>query len=663
MYHFTGVRSRRSMTMHHFDDIYPFSAIVSQEPMKFALILNAINPRIGGVLIRGEKGTAKSTAARALARLLPDLEVIEGCKFGCNPKDWNGLCLECQKKLPGISIAAAKMRVIELPISATEDKVVGSLDIEHALKTGEKKFEPGILAQAHRNILYVDEVNLLNDHIVDILLDTAAMGMNFVEREGVSYVHPSSFILIGTMNPEEGELRPQLLDRFGLCVDIEGIHDADTRVEVIRRRMKYERSPASFIHDWKPQEQELKDRVARAQKILADVSVPDAMLRMIAQICIDMAVDGHRADITMMKTAATIAAYHAHTEVQVEDVREAAGLVLSHRMRRRPFSEQTMDRQKLNEAIEKSRNGHSRPEQKPDPLENAQPRENTRPDGSLTTQCAEGSPFQLDSGMLEQTRRTDILKREGGGRRNVTESRDGRYVRSRIPVTVGPDIALDATIRAAAPHQKERAGDLAIQIDQSDIREKVRERKTGTTLLFVVDASGSMGAQQRMTAVKGAILSLLIDSYQKRDRVGLVAFRGTGAEVLLSPTSSVELARKYMQSLPVGGKTPLAHGLSRGLEVIRRELVINHRTIPRMILISDGRANVGMGTGSPVDDARSVAVQIRDAHIPSLVIDSEKNFISLGLARTLSDDLGGRYVRLDDLESGQLAGLVKGFGM
>lgn len=649
--------------MHHFDDIYPFSAIVGQDRMKLALLLNAINPRIGGVLIKGEKGTAKSTAARALAHLLPDLQVVTGCSVGCDPADWNGLCPDCQKKFPHITTTRVKMRVIELPISATEDKVVGSLDISHALKSGEKKFEPGILAQAHRNILYVDEVNLLNDHIVDVLLDTAAMGMNFVEREGVSYVHPSSFILIGTMNPEEGDLRPQLLDRFGLCADIEGIVDADSRVDVIRRRMQYERSPRSFISDWQEREEELRERIVRAQKLLPAVTVPDAILAMTAQICIDMAVDGHRADITMVKTAATIAAFKGRIDVNGEDVREAAPLVLSHRMRRQPFSDKQIDEQKLEESIRRSLKDDSRTEQKDESPENLSPGENSLPDDSGTTQCTEGSPFRVDPALMALPRRTDTLKREGSGRRNVTESRSGRYVRSRIPPVIGPDIALDATIRAAAPHQKGREGTLAVKIEPSEIREKVREQKTGTTLLFVVDASGSMGAHQRMTAVKGAILSLLIDAYQKRDRVGLVAFRGAGAELLLPPTSSVELARKYMQSLPVGGRTPLAHGLSLGLEVMNRELLTNRDTIPRIILISDGRANVGMGSGSPVDDARAVATQIRDARISSLVIDSEKNFISLGLAQEFSQDLGGRYVRLDDLESGQLASLVKGFGM
>ena len=652
--------------MRPFETIYPFSSIVGQEQMKCALILNAINPGIGGVLIRGEKGTAKSTAARALARLLPERSVVDGCIFGCDPADHKRLCPDCRKKITDLKSRSAPMRVVELPISATEDKVVGSLDIGHALKSGEMKFEPGILAEANRNILYVDEVNLLNDHIVDVLLDAAAMGMNIIEREGVSYSHPSSFILIGTMNPEEGELRPQLLDRFGLCVDIEGIRDVETRVEVIRRRQAYESCPETFIPAWEPQEEELRKRILTAKDLLPRVRVPDDILRMIAQVCIDMAVDGHRADITMMKTGATIAAWNNRTEVNEEDVREAAGLVLSHRMRRKPFSDQQMDKQKMEQSIRNAGKEHKHPEQNNEPHDTPHPKESRVPDSSTTTASAEGVPFRVDPQRLALPQRMDRARRDGNGKRSTTESRDGRYVRSRVPEKPNADIALDATIRAAAPFQNGRAGDLAIKIQPSELREKVRERKTGNTILFVVDASGSMGAQQRMTAVKGAILSLLIDAYQKRDRVGLVVFRGAGAEILLPPTSSVELARKYMQTLPVGGKTPLAAGLAKGLEVLQREQAVRRNTIPRLILISDGKANVGMGvsgTRSPLEDAKEVASHIRDERIPSLVIDPDQSFLSFGFAESLSDELGARYIRLDDLEAGQLAGLVKGIGM
>ncbi|WP_373838675.1 putative cobaltochelatase [Methanospirillum sp.] len=647
--------------MNHFTEIYPFSAIVGQDLMKKALLLNAINPRIGGVLIKGEKGTAKSTAARALAHLLPERKVVEGCIFRCDPTDLRNVCDDCQKRKGVFSIKTEPMRVVELPISATEDKVVGSLDIEYALKHGESVFEPGVLAKAHRNILYVDEVNLLNDHIVDVLLDAAAMGVNIIEREGISYKHPSSFILIGTMNPEEGDLRPQLLDRFGLCVDIEGIDDPDIRVEVVKRRREYDLDIRKFIAQWEDEEDDLRNRIVTAQNLLPVVTISDDMIHMIAQICLDMAVDGHRADIIMLKTAKTIAAYHEREEVGEDDVREAAELVLSHRARSQPFSDQEMDKNQIEESIQKSQQERQKPEEQKEQSEQEQkPQENTIPDGSQTTVFAEGSPFKVDQKPLMQPRRIDSFKRDGSGRRSMTESRDGKYVRSRIPDKLTSDIALDATIRAAAPHQISREGNLAIQIKPLDIREKVRERKMGNTILFVVDASGSMGAQQRMTAVKGAILSLLIDAYQKRDRVGLVVFRGSGAEILLPPTSSVELARKYMQTLPVGGKTPLAHGLTKGFEVLQREKMINAHTILRLILISDGKANVSIGSGAPLEDATEVAIHIKESGISSVVIDTEQSYIAFGLARKISDLMGAKYLKLEELQAEQIADVVKG---
>lgn len=650
--------------MQSFDEIYPFSAIVGQEQMKKALLLNAINPRIGGVLIAGEKGTAKSTAARALAHLLPEQNVVDGCLFGCDPADITNLCENCFKMKDILPSVRKRMHVVELPISATEDKVVGSLDIEYALQKGEKKFEPGVLAKANRNILYVDEVNLLNDHIVDVLLDAAAMGVNIIEREGISYKHPSSFILIGTMNPEEGDLRPQLLDRFGLYVAIEGISDPDIRVEVIRHRRMYDLNPSEFIARFSDEEDDLKARIIKAQKLLEKVCIADKMLYMIAQICLDMGVDGHRADIIMGKTAKTIAAFHERTDVNEDDVREAAELVLSHRMHNQPFPNQQMDQNKVEESIQKSQQQQQQPQEREEETEQDQkPQENTTPDGSMTTQFAEGSPFKVNQKPLSVPRRIDSFKRDGSGRRSVTESRDGKYVRSRIPDRLTADIALDATIRAAAPHQKGRVGDLAVKIEPSDLREKVRERKMGNTVLFVVDASGSMGAQQRMTAVKGAILSLLIDAYQKRDRVGLVVFRGNSAEVLLPPTSSVELARKCMQTLPVGGKTPLASGLSKGLEVLQREKMINAHTIPRLILISDGKANVSLGSGAPLDDANEVASLIKESGISSVVIDTEQSYIAFGLAHKISDGMGAKYLKLEELQADTIAEAVKGIGV
>lgn len=329
---------------------FPFSALVGQERMKMALILNAINPRLGGVLIRGEKGTAKSTAVRALAHLLPEIDVVEGCPFGCDPDRKEKYCPICRERteqgpLPRIR---RKTKVVELPINATEDRVVGTLDLEHALKHGEKRFEPGVLAEAHRGILYVDEVNLLDDHIVDVLLDSAAMGVNTVEREGVSYSHPAEFILVGTMNPEEGELRPQLLDRFGLCVAITGIADRNERVEVVKRWAQYEDDPIAFRKQWEEEESKLAKRIVNARELLPKVQISDKILTKIAQVAIEIGVDGHRADLVMMKAAKTMAAYHGRDVVSEDDVLESAELALYHRVRRKPFEDVILDMDLVN---------------------------------------------------------------------------------------------------------------------------------------------------------------------------------------------------------------------------------------------------------------------------------------------------------------------------
>ncbi len=325
--------------------VYPFTAIVGQEKMKLALILNIINPGLSGILIRGEKGTAKSTAVRALAAILPEIEVFEDDYFQLDPDEETDVYLEIARslgrsvkndtELPGT--IKRKVRVVELPVGATEDRVVGTLDMEHALKKGEKRVEPGILAAAHRGILYVDEVNLLDDHVVDVLLDSAAMGVNTIEREGVSFSHPARFTLVGTMNPEEGELRPQLLDRFGLCVNIEGIHSADERVAVMERRGAFDEDPEGFVRQWQSESGELAERIRRANRLYPRVTVAQSMLYEIARYCLDVGVDGHRGDIIILKTAKTLAAYDGRTEVGSGDIQTAAELALPHRVRRQPL--------------------------------------------------------------------------------------------------------------------------------------------------------------------------------------------------------------------------------------------------------------------------------------------------------------------------------------
>ncbi len=316
--------------------VFPFTAIVGQESMRQALVLNAINPAIGGVLIRGEKGTAKSTAVRALARLLPELEVVADCRFGCPPDASGPRCSDCTERAQRgetLPRAQRQMRVVELPINASEDRVVGSIDIEAAIKKGEKEFEPGVLADANRNILYVDEVNLLDDHIVDVLLDAAAMGTNTVEREGVSVSHPARFILVGTMNPEEGELRPQLLDRFGLCVDVQGIRDVRQRVEIVERREAFEDDPEAFVGSWEPMERAEAERIRRAMSSLGDVVVDRQILVAIAHLGIELEVDGHRSDLVTRKAAQALAAHENRDRVSLDDVERVAPMVLAHRVK------------------------------------------------------------------------------------------------------------------------------------------------------------------------------------------------------------------------------------------------------------------------------------------------------------------------------------------
>ncbi len=337
--------------------VYPFTAIVGQDRMKRALILNAINPQIGGVLIRGERGTAKSTTARGLAALLPELEVVEGCKFGCDPNQPMFYCTECTERLERegtLPVTTRRIRFVDLPVSATEDRVVGTLDIEKAIKKGERHFEPGVLAAANRGLLYVDEVNLLDDHVVDLLLDSAAMGVNVVEREGISFQHPANFILVGTMNPEEGDLRPQLLDRFAHAVDIEGISDAVQRVEIVRRRLDYERDPESFYAAWADDEHRVSEEIERARVRLAMVTYANRDIFLIAHLTASFKVDGHRADIVILKTAQANAAYEGRLQVNEHDIMVGAELALPHRLKRQPFQDASLQPQQLQQRMEQA---------------------------------------------------------------------------------------------------------------------------------------------------------------------------------------------------------------------------------------------------------------------------------------------------------------------
>ncbi|MDQ1536807.1 MAG: magnesium chelatase subunit [Actinomycetota bacterium] len=678
---------------------FPFTAVVGAEAMQLALILNAVSPAIGGVLVRGEKGTAKSTAVRGLAALLPEVSVVTGCRFGCDPAAVEPACPDGPHTHPEETSRPA--RLVELPVGASEDRVVGSLDLERALSEGVRAFEPGLLAGAHRGILYVDEVNLLADHLVDVLLDASAMGRNHVERDSVSVSHPARFVLIGSMNPEEGELRPQLLDRFGLTVDVTASRDPRTRVEVVRRCLAADADPNGFAQRWAADEQSLAAQIVTARALLPQVTLPDSALRQIAEVCAAFDVDGMRADIVTARAAAAHAAWQGRTLVNAEDVRSAALLALPHRKRRNPFDEPGLDTDALDEALERGnpegqdqqdesqRDESQRDEPEPDPDGDGGPsgggqpspesEAEQKPQTSQDSEAAhesqpaprepdpgsekspqppaspESSPAQPQTAPTGQAGRAKLIRGGAGkasgtpGRRSAARTGRGRTVGT-LPVnaTTGP-IHLPATLAAAAPFQIRRGRDGGrLLLAVTDLRRAERRGKEGNLVLFVVDASGSMAARARMTEVKGAVLGLLMDAYQRRDKVGLITFRGNGAEVILPPTSSVENAARRLDAIPTGGRTPLAAGLAKAVQVINTEKLRDPLRRPLVLLITDGRA----------DNASASRAGAGLFGHDVVVVDCERGPVKLRLAQKLALNLGAEYLSLDDVTTEPLAGLV-----
>ncbi|MET9084708.1 putative cobaltochelatase [Streptomyces sp. NPDC004237] len=656
---------------------FPFTAVVGQDDLRLALLLNAVSPAVGGVLVRGEKGTAKSTAVRALSALLPAVDVVAGCRFSCDPAAPDPACPDGPHHPPG-AFESRPARMVELPVGASEDRLVGALDIERALAEGVKAFEPGLLADAHRGILYVDEVNLLHDHLVDLLLDAAAMGASYVEREGVSVRHAARFLLVGTMNPEEGELRPQLLDRFGLTVEVAASREPDQRVEVVRRRLAYDDDPAGFATRWAGEEAAVRQRIVAARELLPSVRLGDGALRQIAATCAAFEVDGMRADIVMARTATALAAWAGRTEVLAEDVRQAALLALPHRRRRNPFDAPGLDEDRLDQTLEEF-SGEDESEDDPDPDGpgggGGQPRPDEGPqgdggsDGAARPEAGEGDGVPRQAGGGEQAPvraaepfRTKVLSVPGigegaAGRRSRARTEHGRTTGARRPRGALTKLHLAATVQAAAPHQRARGrSGPGLVVRRDDLRQATREGREGNLVLFVVDASGSMAARQRMTAVKGAVLSLLLDAYQRRDKVGLVTFRGSAADVALPPTSSVDAAAARLESLPTGGRTPLAAGLLKAHDVLRVERLRDPARRALVVLVTDGRAT---GGPEPVALAGRAARLFAADGVASVVVDCESGPVRLGLAGQLAGELGGTAVTLDELRADSIAGLVK----
>ncbi|MGY4652056.1 magnesium chelatase subunit D family protein [Mycobacterium sp. URHB0021] len=608
---------------------YPFSALVGHDRLRLALLLCAVRPEIGGVLIRGEKGTAKSTAVRGLAQVLT-------------------------------AVPGGGGQLVELPIGATEDRVVGSLDLQKVLRDGEHAFSPGLLARAHGGVLYVDEVNLLHDHLVDVLLDAAAMGRVHVERDGISHSHEARFVLIGTMNPEEGELRPQLLDRFGLTVDVHASRDVEVRADVIRQRLAFEADPATFAQRHAEADAELAHRIARARASLAEVTLPDNELRRIAALCAAFDVDGMRADLVVARTAVAHAAWQGHTTVTEDDIRVAAELALPHRRRRDPFDDPGLDPGRLDEAMEQASQAESEaaPEPDPDPpgggesapevSDQAAPQRNSN---------AASRPSAAPSAVFRTRALVVPGVGEGApGRRSRARNRTGTVVSATTDREAGHGVHVFATLLAAAGRQRGPGGP---RPGPDDVRRAVREGREGNLVIFVVDASGSMAARDRMAAVSGAVLSLLRDAYQRRDKVAVITFRGQDAQVLLPPTTSVHIAGRRLARFDTGGRTPLAQGLLAARDLVVREKARDRARRSLVVVLTDGRATGGQ---DPLGRTWVAADRLLAEGAAAVVVDCETSHVRLGLAEQLAGHLGAPSVRLAALRADALTALVKGQG-
>ncbi|MGI9161304.1 MAG: VWA domain-containing protein [Mycobacterium sp.] len=608
---------------------YPFSAIVGHDRLRLALVLCAVRPEIGGVLIRGEKGTAKSTAVRALAAVLAQAD-------------------------PG---ADPGSRLVELPIGATEDRVIGSLDLQKVLRDGEHAFSPGLLNRANGGVLYVDEVNLLPDHLVDVLLDAAAMGRVNVERDGVSHSYESRFVLVGTMNPEEGELRPQLLDRFGLTVDVAASRDVAIRTEVIRRRLGYESDPQEFAGRWAEADHDLAHRIVEARRLIDHVVLDDAELNRIAAVCAAFDVDGMRADLVVARTAIAHAAWRGVVAVAEEDVRVAAELALPHRRRRDPFDDPGLDPERLDEVMREAAasTGDGDPDPDPDPGGGGK-----SADGSAETTARQrnaGSDPQPAPPPSEafRTRALTVPGIGDGavGRRSAARNSSGAVVRPSSTPERGHGIHLFGTVLSAAGRS---GGGGRLRPGVEVIRCAERVGREGNLVIFVVDASGSMAARDRMAAVSGAALSLLRDAYQRRDKVAVITFRADGARLVLPPTTSAYIASRRLSRFDTGGTTPLAEGLLAARDVVVRERVKDRVRRPLVVVLTDGRAT---GGPDPLGRSARAAARLAAEGPAAVVVDCETSYVRLGLAAVLAGQLGAPVLRLEQLRADNLTGVLR----
>lgn len=663
--------------------IFPFSAIVGQEEMKLGLILNVIDPSIGGVLIMGHRGTGKSTAVRGLAELLPEIWVAKQCPYRCDPSDVKAACDDCRSQLASekkLERERAQVPVVDLPLGATEDRVCGSIDIQRALGEGVKAFEPGLLARANRGFLYIDEVNLLEDHLVDLLLDVAVTGQNRVERENMSVAHPARFVLIGSGNPEEGELRPQLLDRFGLNVEVKTETELDDRVEIVERREAFQRDEKSFVAAFAEQKRRLRKQIIAAQKLIGSVKVERPLLHKMAELCGELGIDGHRGELTISKAARSLAAFEGKKKVGTAEIKRVAAMALRHRLRRDPLEERA-ESERIQQAIEKTftetqmnrsdrsggdgdPGGRAKNEKANDSLR-ARSGSDRRHVASASATKAGDKTTSLPVGDLKDrevqlpnmpSSRKDLRSaslsrsiRRAGASASRNHLR-GRYVRATVASTDGSRVAVAATLRASVSSQGVQLKSTNRRISPDSLRFQELSCKTGRLFIFVIDTSGSM-ALYRIKLAKGAVLGLLKQSYIQRDQVAIVAFRGESAEVCLPVSRSILRARRVLDSLRVGGGTPLSAGLGCALRLAKATGTKVGET--SVLLFTDGNANVALS--SQVSNDRRVRGEtinqelamlgstFRKERVSLTVVDTQNTFIRTGEAEAVAKLLGAQY--------------------
>jgi magnesium chelatase ATPase subunit I len=672
---------------------YPFTAIVGQDEMKLALILNVVDPLVGGALIMGHRGTGKSTAVRALADLLPEINVVSGCSYNCDPSDEKNFCVECREKAAlrkELPTEFAPVPVVELPLGATEDRVCGTIDIERALTEGRKSFDPGLLARANRGFLYVDEVNLLEDHLVDLLLDVAVTGRNKVERESVSVEHPAHFVLIGSGNPEEGELRPQLLDRFGLHAEVRTENYLNNRISIVDRRDAYDQDREAFCESFADDQDQLRNRITRARAGLRKVTVERDVLAKIAQLCADLKVDGHRGELTIMRAARALAAFEGKRTVSDEHVKTVSAMSLRHRLRRDAL-EETATSEQIEQAVDgvfpktppqtKSGNGQGQGQGQGQVAQHrngrvqrnrssAQQPSSSNRDGTRTNTNDVPTPpgfdnrsntFELDEELRPSSpnRRTPSRSKRSSLTKASSEQVRGRYARSVSFKSAGARIALDATLRALVA-TKWPIGNTSklTPVASNALRYKLLKHKQGTLFVFAIDTSGSMAAN-RIARAKSTILKLLRKSYLNRDSVAIVSFHGTSAKVDLTPSRSILRARRVLDSLNMGGSTPLCAGLVSTIELIRRVGGNYGETV--VLLFTDGRSNVPLRRNSNQiralrqlkieSEVRELSFAMKKTRARVVVVDTQREFESSEETRRLAEVLQARFIKVSPATS------------